>query len=42
MVLAAGEPDTLYPAGDLAFEFERTASRLKEMRSADWVAATAG
>jgi cell division protein ZapE len=40
IVLAAGEPDSLYPAGDLAFEFERTASRLKEMRSADWVAAT--
>ena len=42
VVLAAGEPDTLYPAGDLAFEFERTASRLKEMRSADWVAAAEG
>jgi len=41
VVLAAGEPDSLYPAGDQAFEFERTASRLKEMRSADWVAATA-
>jgi len=41
VVLAAGEPDTLYPAGDLAFEFERTASRLKEMRSAEWMAATA-
>lgn len=40
VVLAAGEPDSLYPAGDLAFEFERTASRLKEMRSADWVAAS--
>jgi cell division protein ZapE len=38
VVLAAGEPDTLYPAGDQAFEFERTASRLKEMRSADWAA----
>ena len=41
VVLAAGEPDLLYPAGDLSFEFERTASRLKEMRSADWMAATA-
>ena len=39
VVLAAAEPDALYPAGDLAFEFERTASRLKEMRSADWLAA---
>ena len=36
VVLAAVEPDLIYPAGDLAFEFERTASRLKEMRSADW------
>jgi cell division protein ZapE len=36
VVLAAGEPDSLYPAGDQAFEFERTASRLKEMRSTDW------
>ena len=42
VVLAAGEPDTLYPVGDHAFEFERTASRLKEMRSAEWVAATGG
>jgi cell division protein ZapE len=40
VVLAAGEPDGLYPAGDLAFEFERTASRLKEMRSAAWLAQT--
>jgi cell division protein ZapE len=38
VVLAAAEPDLLYPAGDQAFEFERTASRLKEMRSADWLA----
>jgi len=37
VVLAAGEPDSLYPAGDLAFEFERTASRLKEMRSVEWL-----
>ena len=39
VVLAAGEPDTLYPAGDQAFEFQRTASRLREMRSAEWLAA---
>jgi cell division protein ZapE len=39
VVLAAGEPDTLYPHGDLAFEFERTASRLEEMRSPRWVEA---
>ncbi len=36
VVLAAGEPETLYPSGDLAFEFERTASRLREMRSSSW------
>ena len=35
-VLAAGEPETLYPIGDQAFEFERTESRLREMRSAEW------
>jgi len=38
VVLAEGEPDTLYPAGDQAFEFERTASRLNEMRSVEWLA----
>ena len=37
VVLAAAEPDDLYPAGDGAFEFERTASRLHEMRSAAWL-----
>ena len=37
-VLADGEPDDLYPAGDAAFEFARTASRLQEMRSADYLA----
>jgi len=37
VVLAAAEPDGLYPAGDGAFEFERTASRLHEMRSAAWL-----
>ena len=41
VVLAQAEPDALYPAGDGAFEFERTASRLQEMRSADWMAETA-
>jgi cell division protein ZapE len=35
---AAAEPDDLYPAGEGAFEFARTASRLHEMRSADWLA----
>ena len=38
VVLAAAEPDALYPAGDFAFEFERTASRLQEMRSAAYLA----
>ena len=37
VVLAQVEPDQLYPAGDGAFEFERTASRLQQMRSADWM-----
>ncbi len=34
---AAGEPANLYPEGDGAFEFERTVSRLEEMRSAAWL-----
>jgi cell division protein ZapE len=37
IVLAEAHPAQLYPAGDGAFEFERTASRLEEMRSADWL-----
>ena len=37
VVLAEAEPQALYPQGDGAFEFERTASRLQEMRSADYV-----
>ena len=35
---AAAEPDDLYVAGDGAFEFERTASRLSEMQSDDYLA----
>ena len=38
VVLAEAEPDQLYPAGDGAFEFERTSSRLQEMRSMEWMA----
>ena len=39
-LLAAADaaPDQLYVAGDGAFEFERTASRLLEMQSADYLA----
>ena len=37
IVLAEAEPTALYPEGDGAFEFERTASRLQEMRSASWL-----
>jgi cell division protein ZapE len=35
---AAAEPDQLYTDGDGAFEFQRTASRLFEMRSASYIA----
>ncbi|MDB5689869.1 MAG: family ATPase [Sphingomonas bacterium] len=39
-LLAGAEavPAALYPAGDGAFEFERTVSRLMEMQSADYLA----
>ncbi len=33
---ADAEPENLYTDGAGAFEFERTASRLREMQSADW------
>ena len=35
---AEAEPEDLYSAGDGAFEFERTVSRLKEMQSAEYMA----
>ena len=38
VILAEAEPEGLYPTGDGAFEFERTVSRLEEMRSEDYLA----
>ncbi len=38
IVSAEAQPDALYPAGDQSFEFERTASRLMEMRSESYLA----
>jgi cell division protein ZapE len=37
-VTAAAAPEQLYPAGDGAFEFERTVSRLNEMQSETYMA----
>ena len=37
VVAAEAPPEALYPEGDGAFEFQRTASRLNEMQSKDWV-----
>jgi len=36
---AAAGPDDIYPLGQGSFEFQRTASRLHEMRSADYLGA---
>jgi cell division protein ZapE len=38
LAAADAQPEDLYVAGDGAFEFERTASRLIEMQSADYLA----
>ena len=42
LVTADAEPEDLYEQGDGRFEFERTVSRLKEMQSADYLAAGHG
>ncbi|ATE64414.1 cell division protein ZapE [Rhizorhabdus dicambivorans] len=42
LATAEAEPEQLYPEGDGAFEFERTVSRLMEMRSQDYLAAGHG
>ena len=36
IMTAADQPEKLYLEGTGTFEFERTASRLREMQAADW------
>lgn len=38
LAAADAQPEKLYPTGDGIFEFERTVSRLEEMRSAEYLA----
>ncbi len=38
LAAADAEPEGLYPSGDGRFKFLRTASRLEEMRSAEYLA----
>ena len=38
LAAADSEPEGLYPSGDGSFEFQRTVSRLEEMRSAEYLA----
>ena len=38
LAAADAEPEGLYPAGNGSFEFQRTVSRLEEMRSAEYLA----
>jgi len=40
VISAEAPPERLYPTGDGAFEFERTVSRLQEMRSKDYIELT--
>jgi cell division protein ZapE len=42
LAAADAQPDALYEKGDGAFEFQRTASRLIEMQSADYLASGHG
>jgi cell division protein ZapE len=42
LAAADAEPSKLYPSGDGTFEFQRTVSRLEEMRSADYLAEAHG
>ena len=42
LAAADAEPDLLYPRGDGAFEFQRTVSRLEEMRSEEYLRAGHG
>jgi cell division protein ZapE len=42
IISAAAQPDKLYGEGDQSFEFQRTTSRLYEMRSAPYLAAARG
>ena len=42
LAAADAQPDDLYPAGDGRFEFQRTVSRLEEMRSEDYLAEAHG
>ena len=42
LAAADAEPDQLYPRGDGRFEFQRTVSRLEEMRSEEYLAAGHG
>ena len=42
LAAADAEPEGLYPSGQGSFEFQRTVSRLEEMRSAEYLAAGHG